>query len=113
MKTAAKMAGCEIPKFFITNIVACRPTNEPNGKNREPMQWEAVKCSDRLLATIRDVRARRTILLGKIAKTYAQKLIPDAISLVHPAYILRIGGLNSPVFTGFARDIAQVFKDLK
>lgn len=112
MNRASSLAHAPVPSFFITNIVACLPTDSAGGKNREPYGWEAIKCSDRLARTVADVRARRTILLGKIAQTYARKLIPDAISLPHPAWLLRIGGLNTITFTGFVRDLAEVFKEV-
>lgn len=101
------------PRYFITNVVACLPCDDGDRKIRPPQQWEALKCSNRLLRTIRDVKAKRVILLGQIAKQYCLKLIPGATCLVHPAYILRIGGQNSTVFHGFVRDIAEVFNDIK
>jgi uracil-DNA glycosylase family 4 len=108
-----KFAGItEAPSYFITNVVACRPTDEMNGDNRQPTQEEAWCCWKRLEKTFSDVNPQRVVLLGQVAKQALKKAFPDAIHLPHPAYLLRLGGIGCPAFTAFARDLSAIFKEL-
>lgn len=113
MCRASQMAGVPIPRFFITNVLACRPTDYYNGPNRPPLEWEAIRCSDRITTTFKDVKPKRVVLLGAVAATFLGKIYKDAVCLPHPSYLLRLGGQATPVFTGFARDLSEVFKGIQ
>lgn len=101
------------PSFFITNTVACRPTDSANGENRQPSDAEILACWGRLEQTYMDINPEKVILLGKVAKVAVLRSFPTALCLPHPAYILRLGGAESPAFTTFARDLGEAFKELK
>ena len=90
-------------RFGITNIVACFPheVHPVTGKReiRPPSKIEADSCRLRLLTTVEAASPHLVILLGKTAKKYLRipKVMKTApvIELMHPAGILRRGGLNS------------------
>lgn len=101
------------PSYFITNTIACRPTDSPNGENRPPLEHEILACWKRLERTYTDINPEKVILLGKVAKTAVLRSFPQALCLPHPLYILRLGGMESPAFTTFCRDLAELFKGFK
>jgi DNA polymerase len=109
--TACRMLGLEKPpRYFISNVLACRPTDEPRGENRAPNAEEAWACWPRLEKTHADVRPRRVVFLGQVAKQFCGTAFPGSVCLPHPAYILRLGGTESAAFLGFARGLADVFE---
>ena len=110
IRTAIRMGAPKV-KYFITNIIACRPCDSHQGKNKEPTKEEAQDCWPRLKQTFDDVKPNRVVLLGKVAKRYAGKLPGKKFQLDHPAYILRLGGTSAPAFRRFWRGIMEVFQD--
>ena len=98
--------------YFITNVVACRPTDSTGGDNRQPSPEEAWACTERVKQTIADCNPRKVIFLGDIAKKYYKRVFPQALCLQHPAYIARQGGASSPAFLSFVRELSEVFKEL-
>jgi uracil-DNA glycosylase len=113
IKVACRFARLDSPpRYFISNIVGCRPTDEPEGENRQPTPDEAWCCWQRLVETYADVNPQRVVLLGQVAKVFGKKAWPEAICLPHPAYIVRQGGTQSPAFTALARDLSAVFKEV-
>ena len=98
--------------YFITNVVACRPTDSTGGDNRQPSPEEAWACTERVKQTIADCNPRKVIFLGDIAKKYYKRVFPQALCLQHPAYIARQGGASSPAFLSFVRGLSDVFKEL-
>lgn len=100
------------PSYFITNTVACRPTDSKQGENRQPTGEEVWACFERLQRTASQVKPKRVVFLGEVAKQYLKKAFPSAYSLRHPAYILRKGGIESPEFRAMARDLSAIFKGL-
>lgn len=108
------LAGLAVaPRIFITNICACRPTDEFQGANREPTGEEAWACWERLERTYADCRPRRVALLGAVAKKYGHKAWPEAHVFVHPAYILRAGGTDTPIFRAFCQNLSALFLEVK
>lgn len=99
-------------RYFITNICCCRPCDSAFGPNREPNETEALACLPRLRKTINLVQPRKIVLLGAVAKRYCKPIWKDAVCLVHPAYIIRKGGLSSPTFRLFCRELDNVFESL-
>lgn len=112
---AAKWAGMEKPPtFYITNTVACRPTDSPMGENRPPSGEEIWACYQRLEWECKRVADPKfVVFLGKVAEASCKKLFPKALSLQHPAYILRCGGIGSPAGIKFTRDLSSLFKEIK
>lgn len=110
---ACQMAGVsEPPTYFISNVVGCRPTDSKDGENRQPTGEEAWACWERLEKTHAAVKPQKVIFLGKVALVQCRKAWPEALALPHPAYLLRLGGVESPAFRAFARDLSAVFKEL-
>jgi len=102
-----------LPSYYITNLVACRPTNFKRGPNRQPTRDEILSCWERLEKVIIKSEARKIVTLGKVAKGFIEKLYPESISLIHPAYILRKGGVQTSEFRQFYREIEKIFKEVK
>jgi uracil-DNA glycosylase family 4 len=100
------------PSMYISNIVSCRPTDIAGGENRAPTGEEAWACWPRLRQTYQDVNPRKVILLGQIAQKYGRQAWPDAVCLPHPAYLLRVGGQENPMFRAFCRDLSAVFEEV-
>ena len=98
--------------YYITNVVACRPSDTPDGENRKPTPEESWACFDRLNQTYIKCNPKKIVFLGDIAKKHCLKGWPEAKCLVHPAYINYHGGVSSPEFVAFARDLSDVFKEL-
>lgn len=90
-------AGSDIYTFGITNIIACKPTDD-KGKIRPPSKEEAAACSRRLIDTISAANPKLIILLGQVAKKYhkipAHLANVPVVELQHPAYVLRQGGIG-------------------
>lgn len=108
---AAQWAGMDrLPRHYITNAVACRPCDGAQEDNRPPTAEEQWACFPRLeWEAKRIARPRVVIFLGKIAEAAARKLFPDGIAFHHPAYVLRQGGLGSPLGIKFSRDLSAIF----
>lgn len=109
-KDAVAMGGAPVPTFYITNVVACRPTDFIDGPNREPTSEEAIACWPRLEYTVRRVHPQQVVFLGKVAEKHLKRLFPAAHVLVHPAYVLRLGGVTSSVYRAFVRGLSVVFQ---
>lgn len=112
IERAATLSGVPTPSYFITNIVACRPTDSFKGENRPPNAEEAYACFNRLQKTYFDVSPKVIVTLGDVPKKYIAKTWPGAVNLPHPAAILRAGGIESPMFRRFARDLSEVFRSI-
>ena len=86
----------KVTNYGITNILACFPSRESNpGRFREPSEEEVHNCSERLEDLIETVKPDFYISLGKIAKRYPVSGMKWHLSLDHPAFIARQGGLGS------------------
>jgi uracil-DNA glycosylase len=91
----------EIPtkfSYYITNTVLCRPCEMKGGDNRQPKPDEIIKCRSNVEFIIRLVHPRLTVFLGKIPETYCSDLVQDYVALLHPSFLLRTGGINSPYY---------------
>ncbi|MEJ2355790.1 MAG: uracil-DNA glycosylase [candidate division WOR-3 bacterium] len=111
-------AGIDIDEIFITNVVKCRPPG-----NRNPENYEMMKCNPYLLEQIRVISPEVIVLLGNIAlslvtgtasgitkmrgKTLEYMSIP-AIPTFHPAYILRNPGSEKIVIEDFKKALGSI-----
>ena len=111
MKDAEQMGGAPIPSYYVTSVVACRPCDGVEAPNREPSSEEVIACWPRLQHTVRKVNPRQIVLLGKVAQKFCRKQFPGALMLVHPAYVLRSGGVTSSVYRAFIRGLSCVFQE--
>lgn len=111
IKDAAKLSGCA-PSVFLTNLVACHPTDKSRGPNRDPSAEEVLACWPRLQETEQVVKPSAIILLGDIVKKYAGKHFKDAVHIFHPAFVVRRGGFGSTEYRKLVREIAEVFENV-
>jgi len=111
-------AGIDFDEVFITNVVKCRPPG-----NRNPENYEMMKCNPYLLEQIRVISPEVIVLLGNIAlslvtgtasgitkmrgKTLEYMSIP-AIPTFHPAYILRNPGSEKIVIEDFKKALGSI-----
>jgi len=102
----------EKPSIFFTNLVACHPTDTFAGDNRDPSKSEFLACKNRFLKTIEIVKPKKIILLSDTVTEFLKKIYPLAISLYHPSFILRTGGVESAYYAAWYREIADIFLSL-
>lgn len=103
----------ELPSYFITNTVLCRPTNEKMGDNRQPYPVEVAACARWVMKLYEIVNPRIVIFIGKVAEKYYSKEFRESISIRHPAYLLRGGGKNHPEYSSQIRRLSEVYKWLR
>ncbi len=116
IKRGMEMAGMsedKQPTYFITNTIACRPTDAKNGETRQPTGDEVWACYERLQITHAKVNPKKVVFLGEIAKQHLKKAYPAAEAIRHPSYILRKGGQESPEFRAMARDLSAIFRSIQ
>jgi hypothetical protein len=53
------------------------------------------------------------VLLGKVAQAKAKEACKGATHLPHPAWILRMGGAESPQYLAFCADLSKVLAGLR
>ena len=75
---------------YITNLVGCRPP-----KNRDPQSTEVAACASRLESLVEAIQPDGVVLVGAEATNYAKRAswaanLPS-VSILHPAYFLRLG----------------------
>lgn len=102
-----------IPSFYIVNTVLCRPTDEKFGDNRAPSPLEVCQCTDNVMNIVDKVRPQIVVCVGKIAEKYYKKEFGLTFSIQHPAYILRVGGKNTPQYKHNFRLLSEAFEVLK
>jgi len=83
-----------IPSYFITNLVACMPTDEEGNKVHTPPPFAIKKCVPRLEEVFALVRPQIVIMVGSLSekwvpKHFGYKDAKEFIGIVHPAWILR------------------------
>lgn len=104
----------QLPSFYMTNIVLCRPyvTDEKADEylaSREPTAIEIFQCTPNILKIIAAVQPKVTIFVGKIAEeNYADELI-DHVRIFHPTFLLKHGGKTSPYYMTDLRLIEKAF----
>lgn len=107
---AAAMELHDIPivSMYITNIVACRPTDSLNGDNRPPTEEEVWACSERFQCELSMISPKYVVFLGETAANNGKKIFKSGVKMYHPAYILRQGGKSSSQFMQFARQLGEI-----
>lgn len=99
------------------NVVACRPCDGPNTKNRPPTDSEVATCRPRLLRIFQVLKPRVVVMLGKTAykSVYENYAIDRAhefhlIPTMHPAFVLRKSeGLQSKAGADFLTALARAY----
>lgn len=104
-------------QWAVTNVVGCRPLDD-DGQNRPPTEDEAATCSPRVAQFLLIARPRAVVLMGKTAQKLTRPIVDHHFSgpidmgrvgwvapyegpleIVHPAYILRAGGIGGYQYT--------------
>ena len=98
--------------FFLTNVVACRPSKSSSGPNRAPTLTEIDNCNTRLRRTIEIVNPSVIITVGKVADIIIDLMRDDfkcrVESIWHPAYVLRNGGVGGKKHKQWVRQIKKI-----
>ncbi len=114
IRDATHMAGLrKPPSIYITNLIACRPTNARDGKNRAPTPEEAWACWKRLEKILQLCKPKRIVLLGKVPQRLCKDTCPSALKLMHPAGLGYIGGTECPEYRTFCRRLADAFREVR
>lgn len=110
-----------ITDYAITNALACAPWEDSGRKStRAPAKFEMEFCYSRIEDFFRIASPKKVIFLGKVAekfvypsirrlppcpacqakssRTRPDRVLPEFLSVFHPAYIARKGGANSLEF---------------
>lgn len=98
----------ELPTTFVTNLCGCRPTDSKFGPNRPPTDAEVWACRKRLELIVELCRPQAIVLLGNLAQSMAGDVCRGATKLPHPAWIMRMGGVESPQYRAFCADLSKV-----
>lgn len=107
---ACKTLDIDEPSMYLTNLVACRPTDRIGGPNRVPKDEECLACHPRIETIYKLVKPKIVVLLGKVPQRFLGKTFPRTYYLEHPAFILRQGGTTSPRFLTYSRNLADIFE---
>jgi len=94
--------------YYVTNTLLCRPTNEIGGDNRQPLPEEVAACAQNIMNIYNCVRPKIVVFVGKVAQKYYHKEFTVNATILHPSFILRQGGKNSPFFLQTARILANI-----
>lgn len=104
-----------------SNLLACRPFSEEDGKNREPSPAEVETCIPRLAELIRLIKPSCIIALGRIPDAYLTREFLETcgfdglyFSYYHPSYIVRQKGASLAQAKQEYRDqIAQFIRKIR
>jgi uracil-DNA glycosylase family 4 len=82
--------------WAVTNVVLCKPQDAPGGSFREPTDQEKLNCRPRLDYFIESIaRPKGIVCLGEHASRAAAFGEITTLSIRHPSYIQRMGGIKS------------------
>jgi len=102
----------EIPEYpfthAMTNMIACRPTDELGGPNRVPTQDELDACRPRLDNVLFLCKPQVVVCLGQTAASSCP--FESMIQVPHPAYALRKGGKKSDVSERAIKHLTRYLK---
>lgn len=119
VETATTRAGLQRPpSYFITNTILCRPyvleeEDDEYFENREPTKIEILKCMPYVMEIARNVNPQVVIFVGKIAEKYYSKEFEYSARILHPAFLLRFGGIQSPYYLSVIRSLQEIFTQIK
>ena len=107
LHSAMDWAGAGKIKTYLTNICGCRPP-----ENRDPRRDEILACASRLRGLAEFCRPKVIVSLGTVAKTNIRWWKGRTLHLLHPAYILRQGGLVSTEYIRFKKEIRDLVTEI-
>lgn len=98
----------EIPvSFYVVPVVMCRPTK------LERMQEYVLKCQDNVEAVIRKVNPKLIVCLGDLSYYFYKNSHQTTIKMIHPNFILKSGGFNSPQYLPNRNKLLQKIKEVQ
>lgn len=98
LQRALHAAGWSAEDWFLTNLVACHPTDAAGGGNRAPTSAEVANCGPRLRQLLDVVAPKIIVAVGNVPAEYLLSnisLMSAGIryeKIKHPAWLLRQGG---------------------
>lgn len=110
---AVRLSESGIKPYYITNTVMCRPTDSIVGDNRAPAPHEIAACASHVMTIFKIIHPKIVVFVGKVAERFYKKEFSNNITILHPAFILRQGGKNSPLFLQTSRVLSEIIKKLK
>lgn len=115
LQKALGLAGFATEDWFLTNLVACRPTDKQGGANRAPSPNEVANCSERLTQVVHIIRPRIIVAVGSVPASYLLNNVGrfDGFQtryekIRHPAWILRQGGERSEAWCDFVDSLKTI-----
>ena len=109
---SSKISLDNMPSFYITNVIQCRPCEEKFGDNRQPEPLEILNCMENFMNVYHKVNPKLIIFIGRIAEKYYKKEFPNSCHIIHPASLLREGGTASPNYLSSINILTEAFKFL-
>jgi len=104
--------------YGVTNVICCLPVNSDDIDHfRLPASHEIKACRPRLLDIVRKCDPQLVVLLGKVAEKGfpIQDVETHCISIQHPAYILRKGGVGDEDYprVDYTRNLLDLVEGLR
>ena len=96
------------PTIHMAYMVSCRPTNERQGETREPTSEEVLACFPMLHKTMKIVKPKQIVFVGKIPEQYYKREYPEAVTIQHPAFLMKQGGRSSAYYLTNIRILSEV-----
>ena len=106
-----KHSGERLITVYITNLIQCRPCDSLGGPNREPVLSEVIACRQNFLSRLRRAHPKIVLLLGKVTRQHLKMICPAAYCTLHPAYVLRCGGVGSSEFNVLLNVVEEAYQD--
>jgi len=111
MGLASRRTKIQVPAHYITNLVACIPRDGWQEPIRNPRSDEVFLCQPRLMEIYRQVDPQVVVTLGEVAARECRGLFaPPPVPLIHPAAIVRTGGVESSHFLLLVRGLMTIFE---
>ena len=115
---ASAMVSIEIPTFYLSNIVLCRPWiwdySDPDcGFNREPTKQEVLACMPNIIEIARVVNPLYVVFIGRVAESFYKREFTGSTRITHPSAHVRYGGKASPTYMQDVRTLSVLFKKLE
>lgn len=114
-RSALALSGFGPAEFFLTNLVACRPTDKKGGTNRPPSFVEMSNCEARLYEVVQIVRPKHLVAVGSVPHLRMLETLGRYAYLRakfwkvrHPSYILRRGGETGEEWSPFIDSLREI-----
>ena len=100
-------------KYYITNIVLCRPVGEKFAQNRPPSKIEIIKCTQNIMQIYKAVQPQAVIFMDKLALDHYKKEFNSTFTIMNPKWHVNNGGDKSPRYLTDVQTLREVFKCVK